>query len=46
MRKKSILFKLKNEVKKAERRQKPNATKESGHIKGLKNAILIIEKHR
>lgn len=46
MRKKDILFKLKKEVKKAEKRQLPNAKKDSGHIRGLKNAIRIIQEHK
>lgn len=46
MKKRDILFKLQKEVKKAEKRQYPNATKDSGHIRGLKNAISIIENYR
>ncbi|EOO11388.1 hypothetical protein [Bacillus cereus] len=46
MRKKDILFKLKKEIKKAEQRQKPNAIKGSGHIRGLKNAIRVIQEHK
>lgn len=46
MRKKDILFKLAKEIKKAEGRQFPNAEKDSGHIRGLKNAMRIIESHK
>ncbi|MDO6628809.1 hypothetical protein [Bacillus thuringiensis] len=45
MRKKDILFKLKKEIKRAEKRQHHNAIKDSGHIRGLKNAIKIIQEH-
>lgn len=34
---------LKEEIRKAQNRQQPNAKKDSGHIRGLKNAINIIE---
>lgn len=43
MRKKDAIFKLKQEIKKAQKRQKPNAVKDSGHIRGLKNAIKVIK---
>jgi hypothetical protein len=43
MKKKNILFKLKNEIKKAEKRQNPNTEKDSGHIRGLKRAMKIIQ---
>ncbi|MGM2632502.1 hypothetical protein [Bacillus cereus group sp. Bce040] len=46
MRKKDILFKLKKEIKKAEKRQQPNAMKDSGHIRGLKNAMKIIQEQK
>ncbi len=46
MRKKDILFKLKKEIKKAEKRQQPYTTKDSGHIRGLKNAMKIIREYK
>ncbi|MFP3722105.1 hypothetical protein SFC57_02390 [Niallia circulans] len=45
MRKKDLLFKLKKAVKEAEKRQSHNAVKDSGHIKGLKEAISIVRNH-
>ena len=45
MKKKDILFKLNKAIKEAEKRQHSNSTKDSGHIKGLKEAIEIIKKH-
>ena len=46
MKKRNILFKLKNEIKIAEKRQKPNAIKDSGHIRGLKRAMKIIQEFK
>ena len=46
MRKKDIIFKLEKEIERAQKRQRPSADKDSGHIKGLKNAITVIKKHR
>lgn len=45
MRKKDILYKLHKEYKLAKKRQRPNATKESGQMKGLMKAIQLIESH-
>lgn len=46
MKKKHILFLLEKEYKKAMDRQLPGATKESGHMRGLSNAIRVIKKAR
>lgn len=45
MRKKDILYKLRKEYELAKKRQLPNATKESGHMRGLMKAIQIIESY-